>query len=90
MDLILWKENERRIIQASIGCPEGTFVLCRVDIVQADHAPEAGVAQGIFHLTSVIVADGGKVDTWKENERRIIQASIGCPEGTFVLIVFTA
>ena len=24
-------------------------MLCRCDIVQADHAPEAGVAQGIFH-----------------------------------------
>ena len=32
--------------------------LCRVDIVQSDHAPEAGVAQGIFH--GILVRHQGK------------------------------
>ena len=35
--------------RASFASPSTTLFCVGCDIVQADHAPEAGVAQGIFH-----------------------------------------
>ena len=44
------------------GCAQSAPVLAdlpRCDIVQADHAPEAGVAQGIFH--GILVRHHGRI-----------------------------
>ena len=40
--------------------------MCRVDIVQADHAPEAGVAQEIFH--GILVRHHGRNQEEVEEE----------------------
>ena len=39
--------------------PSLTDLLSECDIVQADHAPEAGVAQGIFH--GILVRHHGRI-----------------------------
>ena len=50
------QNTPRQLLNCCVGC----------DIVQADHAPEAGVAQGIFH--GVLVRHQGRHQEEMENE----------------------
>ena len=47
------------------------LVLLRVDVVQSDHAPEAGVAQGIFHGHLIRRRDGHQEKLEEELEEKI-------------------
>ena len=47
-------------VRSTQSCVEPSFEFCvGCDIVQADHAPEAGVAQGVFH--GVLVRHHGRI-----------------------------
>ena len=41
------------------------------DIVHSDHAPQAGVAQGIFHGDLIRHRDGHQVELEKEQEEEV-------------------
>ena len=41
------------------------------DIVQSDHAPQAGVAQGIFHGHLIRRRDGHQVELEEEQEEEV-------------------
>ena len=48
------------------------FAMCEgCDIVQSDHAPQAGVAQGIFHGHLIRRRDGHQVELEEELEEEV-------------------
>ena len=47
------------------------FVCEECDIVQSDHALQAGVAQGIFHGDLIMRRDGHQVELEKELEEEV-------------------
>ena len=80
MDYAFWHDTSDKeakvtfltMVDNSSGQIVATAVQCEgVDIVQSDHAPEAGVAQGIFHGDLIRHQDGHQEELEEELEEEV-------------------